>query len=129
MSTRPRIFAPVLHSPVCSHWAEGFHGVWVSGLEFPHGRPRAAVLIGTSGQGAGWVGPVQPCEDPQPRTGLSQLAPVPPQGGWSTTVVQDFPRGAGLLPCTPLLPGVHCALDYLLKIYFEEFLFCFVFPT
>lgn len=32
-----------------------------------------------------------PCEDPQPGTGLSQLAPDPPRGSWSTALKQDFP--------------------------------------
>lgn len=40
--------------------------------------------------------------------------------------MQNFSPRAGPAPCTPLLPGTHRALDYLLKIYFEGFLFCFV---
>lgn len=39
---------------------------------------------------------------------------------------QNFPPGAGPAPCMPLFLSVHRALDYLLKIYFEGFLFCFV---
>lgn len=32
-----------------------------------------------------------PREDPQLRTGLSQLAPDLPQGCWNTALKQDFP--------------------------------------
>lgn len=84
--------------------------------------PRAAALVVARGE---WV-QLTPHEDPQPRTGHSQPAPSHPE------------VAAARLPCRvsreePVLSPAcglgTCALDYLLKIYFEGVVFCFVFPT